>query len=550
MKKFKKAISLMLVLTIALAMASACGGGGGGGAPVAPSAPSSPAASPAATPAAPNPDAPPPEGDDVRFADTMDIIVDNNNIATINFWSPAGNNTATWWAYNLIYDPLVEFAGESPTGGNEYNPRLALSWDTDDWQTITMQLRDDVYFHNGEKFTAEDVVWTVTTSREYPGTLGFDRWRDVETVTALDTYTVEFVLRSVNADFFFDVSAPAGGILNRKAMEDNPETGTWIGTGAYQVAEFATNDYVVMERNDNYWLDPPITRVLTLRFVPEVSTRLMMLQNAESDVCFSISPTDLPTLEDDTENFVIYPYYPTVGSFVGFNKNDPVVNDINFKMAVASALDRTEIALIARDRYAVPDTEGTFWGRDMEFRNRDIPIVPYDLDKAREYLEASPYNGEVIELATAIATNIAASSVVQAQLARIGLTVEINQMDSPSLASYLTYSDNQSQMILFIAPFNVSSTSARGIFYPNGGQNRTSFNTPAVSEMLDQASSIIDINERRDHFFRMQEVIAEDPPGFNLYWLINAASCVRGVAGIRFIYGDNVDMRYIYKVLD
>ena len=552
MKKSRKLIAMALALVMCLFLLAACNtdsdsdSGGGANAPAGGGGGSTPGAQTGGTnqPAAPTAAAP--TGENIRYAETVDIIIDNTRIASLNLHNVAANNSPTNWVFNMIYDKLL--ISYEP---GIYEPMLAESWETDDWQTITMHLRDDVYFHNGDHFTAEDVLYTIEASRDAVGTPAFDRWNDVETVTAADPYTVVFVLKRVNVDWFYNLAQPPAGILNERAMTADPENGSQIGTGAFTVKEFAINDYVVLERNDNYWGQPPITKTVILRFVPEPSARLMMLQNGQSDVCFSLDPVDMELIEQDTENFVAYPYVMNNPNGIGFNMDDPICGDWNFRMAVASAVERDEITLAACGIYGIPESTGTLYGYQNEFRNNNIPIVPYDLDAARAYLAASPYNGETIEIATAIITNIIAAEVLQQQLTAIGISTHINQMDPPSMGAYLRYGDNKSQMFLYVIPQNsLSAATYRNLVYPGASHNRTSFNNPEITAMLEQAPTVADRTERARLYARMQEIFAEDPSMINLFWLGQIAGCAKGVGGMHLPSDFFFDLRYVYRIID
>ena len=555
MKKAKRVLYAIICLTLLLTILTACG----------PKEVQQPAASPTSSSAAPTttapasttppptgvtqntepPPPPPPTDPSIKFAAEMDVIIDNNKIAVLNPFIPASNTSPTTWVFTMIYDKLVFSLGEG-----EYGPGLAKSWKTDDWKTFIFNLRDDVYFHNGEKFTANDVIFTIGKAKESAGAPIFDRWAAVETVTAKDPYTLEIVLSRVDVDFFYSISQPQSGIMNEKALKADPENGMWIGTGCWYVTDFATNDYVKLARNDNYWGDKALTEKITLRYVPEMSTKLMQLQNGETDVCFSLDPVDMPLIQADTKNFVCYVYTYNNCDLIGFNMDDPICGDWNFRMAVASALDREEICLVACGDYGIPETEGTMYGYGTEFRNRDIPIVPYDLDAARAYLKASPYNGEEIEIATAIVTNIIASEVIQEQLKKVGINTVIKTMDPPGMGAYAGYGKNQSQIIVYIGPQTLSAASYRNLYYPGAGYNRVSYNNPVVTELLDKAPTLIDKNARRDMYMKIQEIIAEDPPYFNLYWLQHMAACVKGVGGMVLSPDSYFDLRYIYKIID
>jgi ABC-type transport system substrate-binding protein len=79
-----------------------------------------------------------------------------------------------------------------------------------------MKLRDDVTFHNGEKFTAADVIFTWEEAQKAEGTKAHDRWANIDSVTAVDDYTVKFVLSTPNVDFLYNMSQPQSGIVNKK----------------------------------------------------------------------------------------------------------------------------------------------------------------------------------------------------------------------------------------------------------------------------------------------------------------------------------------------
>jgi len=540
MKMSKRVIPVILSVIMLLALAAACG------------STNNPASSPAATnpaaptPAAPGPVVPEPPPDDARFAEHIDIIVDSNNIAVINPYSPAGNTGPTQWTLTLIHDRLVENLGDGV-----YGQMLATSWDTDDWQTYRFNLRDDVYFHNGERFTAEDIRFTVSAAQDNPGTIGFDRWRFVESVTVLDSHTVEIVLQRVHIDFLFDISTPPAGIVNERAFREDPDTWTWIGTGPYQVIEFATNDYVTVQRFDDYWGETPITSSLTLRFVPEPSARLVMLQNRESDVCFSITPEDLAILEADP-NFRVFPVIFNAPNVLGFNMADPLMSDRNFRMAAMHALNSEEIAMVAAGNWADPVLDGNVWGYATEFRHNNIERLPFDLDLARQYLDASPYNGEEIEIAAAIQTNILAAEIIQQQLAQAGIVTRINSMDTPAFISYIAFANNQSQLHVFASSFTLSAIgSTSNIYYPGAGNNRTSHDNPYVTELIDRARGIGDLEERRALFMHLQEYIADDPPHINVFWRLNGVAAINGIDGMRLGYDAvQYNLRGIYRVLE
>jgi len=532
------------------AIVAACGpanqapAGPGPGQPAqTPGQPAAPAAPPAmVAPAAPDPTA--------IFAEHIDVIKDNNNVGVLNPLSPAANNSPTNWSFIMIHDRLMELDFDTL----EFVPSLATAWETEDYQTFTFTLRDDVVFHNGDRFTAQDVANTVELARELgAGSQGGSFWAPVESFNVINDTTIELTLSGVRVDFYFNLAMPAAGILNRRAIEADAERGFWVGTGAYSVGEFVPNDFIRFVRNDDYWNTDKniLTEQITLRFVPEMSARTIRMQRGESQLSFGTSAEDLPLFQAEPENFEVYPLTFNNPQGLSFNMNDPITGDHNFRMAVAHAMDKDVIALMAASEWAIGDYfTGTIWGYNTEFRNNSIPAIPHDLDLAREFLAASNYNGEEVEIAAAIITNIRAAQALQHQLAAIGINARVAEFDSPGLNAYMIDPNSGSQMVFFNIVMNMSSASFRNIFIPGGPQNRMFYNNPVVTEMLDEVATMLDASEREAHFMRLQEIVAEDIPFINVFWRINGILAANGIGGVG-LPPDNqqADLRELFYII-
>ena len=551
----RRLILIMLVLAMAAALA-ACGGGAADsqspGASTAPSASSTPSAPSAPEPSertggssvvAPADVASAPEQEDVKYADLIDIIVENP-ISVIDPLNPTASGPGCRTMYITIYDRLLKRVGEGI-----FEPELATSYESDDQQNWIFHLRDDVTFHNGDKFTAQDVVDTVMLSRDAPGTIAADAWRSVDTITAIDEYTVQITLSDVNVEFLFWLSLPGASILNKAARDADPVEGAWVGTGPYRVTEFVSSDYTVETVNDNYWGTKPLTKQLLFRNVPEMTARPIMIQNGESHVGFDIGSESLYLFVND-------PAYSVI-TFIGnsahclmFNVNDPITGDKDFRYAVAHALSRPEIALVGHGDWGIPETEGTFWGNNTEFRNHDIPILEYDQQLAKEYLAASSYNGEEIEIIAGIPPTLKASELIQEQLGQIGINIRLFLTDGPTLQSFAKFYDNQAQITHHSAPFTQSAASMRAQIGTGGASNRSSYSNPKVDELLALAPTIVDPQERGAIYKQVQEIVAEDMPSLNLYWRMYAMVTSSNVGGILADPDQNHDFRGIFMIVE
>lgn len=537
----KRIFALLLVLALALSL-GACGGTANPTPSADPGTPSSkPSTPPTGTSTGTSTPAP---GKEVKYAETIEMLSESG-VASISPFGPGATGGSYRMIYSCVYDRLLAY-----TEKGEIIPELALSWDTKDSKTYTFKLRNDVYFSNGEKFTAQSVVDTWEIGKAAAGSLAIDTWRLVEKATAIDENTVELTLATVNVDFIYFLTLPGGSIVNKKEIEKDPIKGAWIGTGAFIVTDFVSSDRTVLTRNDDYWGTPAITKEIIVRWVPEVAARTIKLKNNESQLSFNTAPQDLEMFQKD-ENYQVIDFISNATNSIGFNMTHPICGDINFRKAVAYAINRQEIAAVASGKWAIPaEDDGTFWGYGTEFRNSDIKLIPQDLDLAKEYLAKSPYKGEEIELISGNPDTNKGAEMIKEQLGKIGINLKLFQTDNATLGTYAKYADNKAQMVHYVNGINNSASSVRSVLYPNGAGNRSSYSNTKINELLDKAPTVADATERAKLYKEIQAIVAEDLPYINVYYAIRTIVTAKGLGGIVLNPDLNHGFRGVYLELD
>ena len=546
----KKLVAILLATVMLVALAASCGKDDSE------PTPSSPGTSAANTSSAPPP-APTdsanvmvpgeviqaPEDAETKYADLIRINCELP-VVVVDVMSQGATFSIMRQIFILIYDRLVYY---HPDDG-VYEGALATHWDTDDFKTWVFHLRDDVTFHNGDKFTSQDVVDTIGISKESIGALGYDPWRSVESVRAIDDYTVEIILAAVDADFIHFISEAGGSIVNKKARDADPIRGAWVGTGAFYVSDFVSDGYTELTRNDNYWGTAPITRQLYIQCIPEPATNTIMQQNGEVDVSLNIPPQDNDWFADSPD-FIVYGFAANSTASLTFGLLNPITSDINFRLAVAHAVNREEIAIVSTGNWAKPTPDGCFWGDSTPFRDSSLVQRPYDPELAMEYLAASSYNGEEVELMTGPSTLTIGAQMIYEQLVAIGINVRLFPTDIPTLVMNSQYGNENMQLLHFVSPFTVVASSARVMLYPGMTANRASYNNPRVNELLDLAPTLSHA-EQAAVYKEIQEIVYEDIPQLSLYERIWTVVTNNNVGGIRIHPDMEHDHRGIFMVVD
>ena len=201
-------------------------------------------------------------------------------------------------ATSSITEPLLIFCKQDTS----LCPNLAESWTVSpDGLTYTLKIRQGVKFHDGTPMTVDDVVYSLNRIRDTK--LGsYVGWMltNVSDVKAPDASTVVITLSQPDALFEYALASTAAHVVSKAFVEKNgdkygkPEVGS-IGTGPFKFAEWKTGDYQRLVRNDDYWNKAnggPYLDEITIKILPEPTTRVAGLQTGEIDYVISNVPSD------------------------------------------------------------------------------------------------------------------------------------------------------------------------------------------------------------------------------------------------------------------
>ena len=209
-------------------------------------------------------------------------------------------------------------------------------------------------------------------------------------IEAVDAMTVKFSLCYPDPAFPSKVAFSVFSILDREhldltkgdsvAISDNPN-----GTGPYMVKQWNRGDSVIYEANPNYWGEKAKTATLIFRWSEQSAQRLLELQSGNVQGIDNPGPDDIATVEADT-NLKLYPRNGFNIFYIGFNNTIPPFDKLEFRQAIAYAIDRQRIV----DQYypvgsSVSDSFVPAFVHPGASPN--IPWLPFDPEKAKELLK-------------------------------------------------------------------------------------------------------------------------------------------------------------------
>lgn len=441
-------------------------------------------------------------------------------------------NTEFYMVPLNIYDRLVEC--EVVDGTAVIVPSLAKSWDiSDDGLIYTFHLRDDVNFHNGNKFTADDVVYTIERMMN-PDTAALNtdffsmikganarlngEADHVEGAVTLDDYTVEITLEVPFAPFLANLATPSCSIYNREATEAagdqfGIEPSLTIGTGPFKLSDWVLNDKVTLVRNDDYFKGAAFLDAIEIYQVPDENTQKLMYENGELDIVdLSSSSSQLGYfLNNDNykDNLVTGPEAGCY--FYAFNQNMEPTNDVRVRKAISMAIDRQTIL---DQMYSGAGHVVNSMLPDGVLGSYDAQEIPYDPEGAKALLEEAGYgNGCELEIyqQTDNPDALAINQVVQSMLSEVGIHVTIKQMDDAAYFAERREGKIGMTRASWKADFNDPDNFLYTFFSERNAKVRSNNHTNTeVFQWLEDARAMVDEEERMALYQKIDTTVVQE----------------------------------------
>lgn len=417
-------------------------------------------------------------------------------------------------------------------------PMLAESWEvSDDGLTYTFHLRQNVKWHDGEPFTAEDVVFSLTEFIPEVHARSRPTFARAE-VTAPDDHTVVLTLKEPYGPMIrsFDaIGAPMvpAHVYKGTNIRENPANRAPIGTGPFKFQEWASGEYIHLVRNDDYWQEGrPYLDEIYYRFIPDSASRALALETEQIQLATQndIELVDLarldamPHLEITTKGWE----WGAPISWLEMNVRRKPFDDKRFRQAVMYALDHEFIRDNIFFGYAAIPTGPIH--SSSPFYTDDVMRYPHDPDKARALLDemglapnADGVRAEVGLLGLPYGELWdRLSQYIRQALGEVGISVTLEASDVAGWGNRIanwevdmstTYLTTLSDPALGVARTYITENQQKGVLFTN----TSGYSNPEVDRLFKEAASEPKHERRVDLYHQVQKIIAEEAA---LAWLV------------------------------
>jgi peptide/nickel transport system substrate-binding protein len=417
----------------------------------------------------------------------------------------------------------------------DYNPSLATSWKvSDDKLTYTFKLQENVTWHDGKPFTADDVKFNIEqVLKPYNPFSGLPLRSFLQSVEVQDKYNLTLKLKNPYLPLIYLLADKYFGSIVPKHLYEgtdiltNPYNAKPVGTGPYIFQEWVRGSHLSAVRNPNYWRKgKPYLDKLIMPFIVDEGARLRGFETGEIDFlpCLSVAHANHERLmkRPDVE-YTLDEYAPYGAcSQIFFNLRNPNLKDVKVRQAMAHALNIDDIlskAFYGNAKAAVTHIPPS----QVTWHNPNAPRYPYDPDKADKMLDEAGYkrgpDGNRFTLVM-IANVGQAHHTKQGEIAaqgwkKIGVNVDFRPLENTAYNALINAwnFDLQSHSFTVADP----TLGVQRLFDSRNiqhafGTNVMGYVNPDADALWDAAAIEGDLQKRKDLLWRLQVILNTDLP--------------------------------------
>jgi len=432
-------------------------------------------------------------------------------------------------AYGM-YDHLLRFKDESTA----VEPGLVESWEiSDDGLVYTLNLRKGVKFHDGTDFNAEAVKFNIERqidpNHPYHDTGEFPyaefTWGMADKIEVADEYTVNITLKEIFAPFLNHLAMHPAAMVSPAAIEKHGRDISIqpVGTGPFKFASWTPGVEVVLEKNPDYWGDPPKIDRVIYRPIIEDQSRLTELEAGGVNFIVNIPPDELARLKGD-DRFTVVEQAGMHTWWVAFNHTRAPFDDTRVRQAMNYAVNKQAIVdniLKGTGILAINPLPPVVWSY-----TDDVQRYDYNPEKAKELLAEAGYPDGfscvfwIPESGSGMQQPVPMGTAMQADLKAVGIDCKIETFEWGTYLDKVIVPPEDAEFDLMEMswigdngdPDNHLFILLSGEQWPPHGYNMGFYKNDEVDALLREARTTLDQAKRTELYVKAQKLIAEDPP--------------------------------------
>ncbi|MGI9026625.1 MAG: ABC transporter substrate-binding protein [Burkholderiaceae bacterium] len=414
-------------------------------------------------------------------------------------------------------------------------PQLATGyeWSADN-KALTIKLRSDVTFHDGEKFDAAAVKFNIERHKTMAGSNRSGELRPVASVDVVDPSTVRLNLTAPFSPLLAALADRAGMMVSPKAAQaEGANFGNKpVCSGPFKFVERIAQDRIVFERYAGYWNKANVHfDKVTYTPIPDATVRLANLRSGQFDIIERVAPSDMEGLKRDKNLKVTrITEIGYQGITINLGKSElaqknPLGRDAKVREAFELAIDRAGIVQVVMDNEA---TVGNQWvAPNNAYYAKNVPVPKRDVVRAKALLKEAGVPNPSFTLVTPTTSDAQRLAlVVQAMAKEAGFNVKIQ---STEFATSLNMADKGDYEAYVLAWSGRADPDGNIYSFDACKQplNYAGYCVPEIDELLNKSRTQRELTERKKTYEQVAARVLKDRPIVYLYhrnwlWAYNA----------------------------
>jgi peptide/nickel transport system substrate-binding protein len=431
----------------------------------------------------------------------------------------------------------------------EWIPDLAIEVPTlqnggvsQDGLTVKYKLRSGVTWHDGKAFTAEDVKFTwQTIMNPKVNVVSRDGYDKISSIDTPDSNTVIVTFKELYAPYLslFTRILPKHILESENDINKSSFNRAPIGTGPFKLKEWRFAEAVVLEANSTYFRGKPNLDNIIYKVVPDNNLMLAQLKAGELDIITNVPFSQLDQVKS-IEGVKIVSTPNMIWEHFDFNLDNTLFQDVRVRQAISLGIDKQAIIANVLKNSASPaagDQSPLSWGY-----NPTAKQVVHDVGAARELLSQAGWQQGTdgifakdgrklafsLSVPSGVKTRELVAQAISNELKEVGIAVEVKVIDGKIFFDD-TLKKRQFETAMYawvagIEPNNSNLWNSKkipSITNQYEGQNYPGWRNAEIDALTDQGVRTLDIETRKQIYFRIQDLIRQECPIIPLYFRNN-----------------------------
>ncbi len=465
-----------------------------------------------------------------------------------------------------LFLSLVQFEWNDKVGDLDAKPMLAASWEwASDSSSIIFNLRDNVLWSDGKKFSAEDVVYTfdiysdpIVQSRYYGAFKNlfkdYEEHIDIsKTFEVLTSHKIKINFIPGSAASLLDVVYPIipkhiYEKLDRKNITTSEINFNPVSNGAYKLKKWERNQIIVLVADKKSFLykEEMIDEII-FKIVPDYNSRITQLKKGEVDFCELVKPADTKDLKN-SNHLVIETVKGREYDYMGlsnidvdkYSNNQTIYPNRLFgskkiRQAIAYAVNKKEILSEYLNNYgelAVTPVSSIF----KSYYDEELKPIEFNLEKAKQLLQEEGWrdnnNNGVIEkngdefiftlyIPSGNPLREFAATVIENNLKAIGIQMKLQKLELGAFLENLYTKKMDAWMVSSYIPVPLDLKTVWHSDLEKTPNNFSSYQSEEIDKIVEALDLRISEIEKKNLYKKFQKMIYDDYPVVFLYWTDN-----------------------------